>query len=242
MQNEKSFWQKISGFAEGKGFYIILALCAVAIGISGYVLFFAGNTAEPQMNDPQTQVVSDPPPQSPVNTIPDVDVGIEPLPQPPVIPPENTEPPVPERPVNNPVNVEVTPGYMMPVDGQIIREFSGMQLVYDNTMNDWRTHNGTDFECLEGAPVSAIGAGKIEDIYADEMTGSCIVLKLEDGTLIKYCGVVAEKIKKGDKVKGGDRIGKADGSILCEVKENYHIHIEVFKGDKRIDPMSLELK
>ena len=33
-------------FLNGKGFYIILILCVAAVGISGYVLFFSGNSQE----------------------------------------------------------------------------------------------------------------------------------------------------------------------------------------------------
>ena len=35
--------RRILQFVEDKGFYIILALCVTAIGISGYVLFFLMN-------------------------------------------------------------------------------------------------------------------------------------------------------------------------------------------------------
>ena len=36
---KKSFYHRFSDFIEGKGFYIVLALCLVAIGISGWFLF-----------------------------------------------------------------------------------------------------------------------------------------------------------------------------------------------------------
>ena len=46
MQQKNSGWMdKVSDFVAGKGFYIVLALCAAAIGVSGYVLFFTGPTA-----------------------------------------------------------------------------------------------------------------------------------------------------------------------------------------------------
>ena len=39
-QKNSRFMDKVAGFVAGKGFYIILALCAAAIGVSGYVLIF----------------------------------------------------------------------------------------------------------------------------------------------------------------------------------------------------------
>ena len=47
MQQKNSGWMdKVSDFVAGKGFYIVLALCAAAIGVSGYVLFFTGGDEE----------------------------------------------------------------------------------------------------------------------------------------------------------------------------------------------------
>ena len=45
-QKHSGFMEKASDFVSGKGFYIILALCAAAIGVSGYVLFFTGGNQE----------------------------------------------------------------------------------------------------------------------------------------------------------------------------------------------------
>ena len=51
--SRKRVTEKIVKFAENKGFYIILALCILAIGVSGYVLFFTG--AEPA-KEPDTSL------------------------------------------------------------------------------------------------------------------------------------------------------------------------------------------
>ena len=36
---KRTFWNKVGDFLEGKGFYIVLALCLAAIGGSGYYLY-----------------------------------------------------------------------------------------------------------------------------------------------------------------------------------------------------------
>ena len=36
---KQTFWTKVGDFLEGKGFYIVLALCLAAIGGSGYYLY-----------------------------------------------------------------------------------------------------------------------------------------------------------------------------------------------------------
>jgi len=42
---KRTLFGKLSEFFDGKGFYITLILCAAAIGISGYVLFFGARSA-----------------------------------------------------------------------------------------------------------------------------------------------------------------------------------------------------
>ena len=36
---KRTIWTKLGDFLEGRGFYIVLALCIVAIGGSGYYLY-----------------------------------------------------------------------------------------------------------------------------------------------------------------------------------------------------------
>ena len=55
MKQNQSFFRRAADFAQDRGFYIILGLCAVAIGISGYVLFFTGNDTN-DIPEPQTTV------------------------------------------------------------------------------------------------------------------------------------------------------------------------------------------
>lgn len=45
MENENSK-SGLAAFLSGKGFYIVLVLCVIAIGISGYILLFTGNDTD----------------------------------------------------------------------------------------------------------------------------------------------------------------------------------------------------
>jgi murein DD-endopeptidase MepM/ murein hydrolase activator NlpD len=44
MDDKKTFFQKLSGFISGKGFYVILFVCFAAIGVSAYMLVRGGGT------------------------------------------------------------------------------------------------------------------------------------------------------------------------------------------------------
>ena len=94
---------KFTSFAEDKGFYIILMLCVIAIGISGYVLFFL---PEAEQNDIDLSLEPGLPSAAdtmPDNTpeIPGATVRLEPEPE---IPRETptAAPAVPEIPAETP--------------------------------------------------------------------------------------------------------------------------------------------
>ena len=65
--------------------------------------------------------------------------------------------------------------FVRPVSGEVLRDYSGDELVYDRTMGDWRTHNGVDFLAADGALVCAVADGVIEDVYRDEYYGTCLL-------------------------------------------------------------------
>lgn len=57
---KRTLFGKLSEFFDGKGFYITLILCAAAIGISGYVLFFGARSAalDDELNIPDAAQMS----------------------------------------------------------------------------------------------------------------------------------------------------------------------------------------
>ena len=252
MKQNPSFFRRAADFAQDKGFYIILALCAVAIGISGYVLFFTGGS---QNDIPQPHTTASSPGEL---KVPDGGKAPEPVRQPdaPEAGKQPKAPSLPEtprapdkaeallRPANKPVNVPVSEkAVALPVGGEMIRAFSGQELVYDDTMADWRVHGGADFACMEGEQVFAMMDGEVSAIYTDEMWGSCVSLRHDGGAVSTYCGLMkTATLKEGMKVKSGDVIGGAGGGIACESAQPMHIHVVLTRDGESVDPMSLFAK
>lgn len=55
------------------------------------------------------------------------------------------------------------------------RAYAMTALVYDETMADWRTHDGIDIAADYGAVVSAMASGTVTQVYHDDRYGTTVV-------------------------------------------------------------------
>lgn len=128
------------------------------------------------------------------------------------------------------------PAPLLPVGTEIIRDYSGGQPVFSETLGEWRVHNGVDFGGEAGKDVSAAADGIITEVTEDSYWGTVIVLDLGTGTRLRYCGMDSPAIASGDSVKRGDILGKV-GEIPVESADKPHIHLEVIENDLYSDPL-----
>ncbi len=252
--------ERVLQFAKRKSFYIVLGLCAVAIAVSGYILFFTGGEEQP---DPVLSGREVPQDRQQVSgsasnvTVPAPEQKTPEQPEPAPQPVKTADVPADQPPAQTTVSQpgaekpeaketgakvqEKLPVFTFPVRGaEVQREYSGAQLVFDETMGDWRTHNGTDFACDEGDEVMAVLDGVVERIYEDGLLGACVVL--DHGADLKslYCGLtVAEGLREDQKLSAGQTLGRACGSILGESAQGCHVHLELRESGQLIDPMSV---
>ena len=130
--------------------------------------------------------------------------------------------------------------YMTPLAGALGEGYSSDALVFSETMDDWRTHSGIDFLAEIGDTVCAIGGGMVTDFYYDELTGHTMEITHPDGCISVYCGlnetVFAET---GQTVMAGDAIGTVGEDLPFESADEPHLHLEVIKDGRRIDPLSI---
>ena len=125
--------------------------------------------------------------------------------------------------------------FVLPVEGKIFAAFSGDELVYNKTMDDWRTHNGIDIKASAGSAVKASCSGRVENVYSDGMLGTVVEIAAEDYT-VRICGLAEDvKVNKGDKVSRNQPIGTV-GEIPLEIAEDSHIHLEIVKDGRYKNP------
>jgi murein DD-endopeptidase MepM/ murein hydrolase activator NlpD len=218
--------------SKNRGFYIAVCCCVLVIAIIGYVSWFAGNTAPetPNHTDSSYTEVSDVPNLSEISKIPVKEEKSA---------PERTTVPVEKKtaPVaKNVIAEDNTPSFSKPVDGKVIGDYSGDNLIFYKTLSDWRSHDGVDFKASEGEDVSASADGVVESVYSDSM-GNCIVIDHENGLKTMYANLAdSETDLTGQNVKKGDKIGTVGKSALADLTEEAHLHFEILKDGRPVDP------
>jgi murein DD-endopeptidase MepM/ murein hydrolase activator NlpD len=249
MNRNKGAAQRIIDFFEGKGFYIILFLCIAAIGISGYVLFFANLGGKPAeepkdylLEEPEwtPEPIEDLTEDVPMEAAGEAEVSVETSVPAPSAKPGTAQSPTP-KPSSTPAPTPTPkPGktlYVWPVKGKIAVPYAVDELIYDSTMGDWRVHPGIDIEAAVNAKVAAIADGTVEDIYEDELMGTTVVILHDNGIRSVYSNLVKKPtVTASQRVKCGDVIGAVGDTAIAEWGVVSHLHLEIIRDGAQINP------
>ncbi len=213
MSNKKS-----SSGISAKGYYIALVLCAVAIGIAGFLYY--------RNTEPQDASLKDPQPTAQVDVTQNNDVqAVASQPQ--------------EQLSQQPtVDLSKKPSVVkQPLAGQTISEYSMDELTYNQTTRDWRVHDGMDIAAEAGTQVCAAADGTVYTVYEDETMGMTVVIRHDGDYTTKYASLAQDvSVKAGDTVKAGQVIGTVGTTALLESGIGDHVHFSVSCDGTLVDP------
>ena len=209
--NKKNMASKFAG----KGYYIALVLCAVAIGISGYLYYQNANEDVPSLENPDATVDV----LNPDGTGASGDL------------PQDSKPTVPTKPTKKPFKTG------RPVSGETVVDYSMDCLCYNPTTRDWRTHDGMDFAAAAGTQVTAAADGTVYTVYEDEKMGTTVVICHDEGYVTTYASLDTQvTVAVGDEVHLGDVIGYVGATALMENAIGDHVHFSVTCDGQSVDP------
>ncbi len=212
------FQNRAKAVFTSKGLYIALALCLIAAGTVAYLSY--ANRAPSREAAAITPVIE----ITPKPTVP-----AAPKPQ------VKAAEPVEETAVTEPT--ELLPQVVSPLDGTTVTVFSMTELMYDDTMADWRTHNGLDIQAGEGDAVKTAAAGTVVSVRNDELMGTTVVIDHAGGYTTTYASLQENPpVLSGDKVAAGDIIGCVGSTAAAESGMGPHLHFSVSKNGAVIDP------
>ncbi len=128
-------------------------------------------------------------------------------------------------------------GGTRPVEGNTVTGFSMDKLLYNETMRDWRTHDGIDIAADAGTAVAAAKAGTVESVEADPIMGMTVVIRHEDKYETVYSSLTdMPEVEAGDSVTAGQVIGYVGESAASESALGPHLHFSVLNDGTPVDP------
>lgn len=127
--------------------------------------------------------------------------------------------------------------YKYPLSEAVIKGYSE-ELVYDETMGDYRAHAAVDFSGTKGDDVEAVNDGLVLDVYTDNMLGTVVVIDHGGSFVVKYCGLDSVTVKKGKFVDIGNKIGTL-GTVPNENALATHLHLEATYDGKPVNPLDV---
>ena len=224
---------KIKSLLGGGGFYAVLALCVVAVGVGGYFLLLR---QEPQQEVPeetpdvQTTAPAELPEHEPVVETVSMEESEE----------EREPVSMPEVTVDDtPVAAEAPSVVVSPLQGEVVAAFSVDQLLYNETLDDWRTHDGVDIAAAAGDAVLAASAGTVLSVTDDPMMGTTVVIGHSDGYETTYANLQTDPlVEEGESVSAGQAIGAVGTTAAAESAQGVHLHFAVTREGEAVDPQA----
>ena len=225
---------KIKKFLQNRGMYLV-AICSVAaICLAGLYIAKNLNGEGGQPSGSQTPISATKDAQD-VIAVPtkknEITVVTSPTPT------VNSTVTAPTATPKSTQNKAPTISLQLPVTGKTLTDYAMDKLVYNKTLDEWRTHSGVDIAVAINTEVKAAAAGKVVDAKKDPRLGYLIILEHADGFKTIYANLKeGANVEIGDVVSCGDVLGWVGSTAPFEYAEEAHLHFEVLLNDKCANP------
>ena len=231
-------------FISGKGFYLALAVCLAGAGAAAWVAVDktiqsvepAPMAEKPQLKQEQPY---EPAKKQPAADTPSAQSDGDSSPSTQSQQLQITAE-APEEDPSAQASSQPSSGFSLelPVSGAAITPVSGDMLVKNETLGDWRTHNGIDIRAEAGEAVRAASDGTVTAVRNDPMWGN--VVEVTSGEYVMtYAGLSADILVKMDQsIRAGEQLGSI-GEVPCELSMEPHLHFDVRSNGEYVDPVSL---
>lgn len=227
MNQKPNLWKRTVEFVTGKGFYFSVLLCVMVIGLSAYFLIQSvrSNLTANEAASSTASITVTPAPRPTVTP--------RPTPTPAPTPSPTVQPtPIPSATMQETVSV-----YSWPVSGTVISSFSVEVLSYDETMGDWRTHDGLDIAASLGTRVQATAKGVVSAVYNDDLMGVTVVVDHGNELFSVYSNLAENpSVSVGDTVASDTVLGQVGDTAAAESGKDPHLHFAMYQGSDAVDP------
>lgn len=126
-----------------------------------------------------------------------------------------------------------------PIVGNILMNYSMNQVVYYETLNQYRYNPSVVIEATVGEPITAAADGKILSIRENVETGGTIVCDLGDGYQLTYGQLENYAVSEGDYVEKGDILGYVAEPSIFYSEEGCNVYFKMTKDGNPVNPLNI---
>lgn len=220
MEKKRAANGKFKAFLKKNVYYIIMAVCLIAIAAMITVTLITKNNANNVTPDDPGVIVG---PGS------DDNQGENPGGDDPVVNPGDDDP------VNPPTPVTVV--FASPVkDANVTNDYKMDSLIWYNTLKHYAVHGGIDFAGNDGDNVMSVYAGTVSEVKYDILNGYTVKIKHNDTLTTSYSSLNEPSVVVGQTVAKGDVIGTMGTTATNEYLDGAHVHFSLYSNGKIADP------
>ena len=212
---------------------------ASPVGADQVDSYMAGFDEEAWFRPRQTESVTEataPPASRPTTPVyvPDETLPTEPTTAPPATEPAPTEPP-PQV-----LSFEPFANYhrmFWPLYGETVMPFSITSLIYDPTLDQFRTNDNIRISAEEGTPVRAGADGIVIAVGSNVRQGNYVTIDHGNGWVSTYGQLMEEVlVGRGELVLAGQIIGGVGQPSIFGSGHGTHLHLRIKQDDMPINP------
>jgi len=124
-----------------------------------------------------------------------------------------------------------------PLTGEIAMDYSADAMVYDPTLDQYRTNDTVCILADEGEAVKAACDGTVSEVTNDYEKGYTVVINHQDGWSTTYSQLSENvAVAVGDTVEKGQKIGQVAQPTKYGAAIGTHLEFKVCQGEFAIDP------
>lgn len=210
-----------------RALFSVICISIIALGL---IVYFSTNTGNDPVNEPTTIEDTTQPVQRSVTVEDTTEEATEKETETETVP-ESTSMALLDT------NTPYKSFYKYPITEAVLAGYTE-ELVYNQTMGDYRSHTAVDFKGDAGTAVYAINDGIVLDVYNDSMLGMTVEIDHGGKLVAKYSGLDVVNVSKGDPVMIGATIGTL-GKVPFEASGESHLHFETKLDGASVNPLDV---
>ena len=244
MPKVKKVSNRLNRFLNGKGFYVALGICMIAIGVSAWAAIDKASTPPDDILSSDTAEYVSEPLSSYDAEANNEQQGVEDERDTSSQKNENLSSEE-QNNYNEDLNSEISEEsekpvadtFSYPVSGEVIKKFSDSELQFSATFNDMRLHTGIDIKADKGAEVKAVGDGTVLEVMNDPNLGYTVRIDHGNGVVVAYAGLDKEVLVEVEEIVSAETVLGTVGTVNNECLDASHLHLEFLKDAKFQDPL-----